>query len=192
MLSTHDIFGSRPPTSRKRKSLCSGSPWWSKYSVSSAQFSASATRFAGCDARRWVQMQQYAVRPRANGLILCGTKEKGVHGCLVASLKADVLVEESVGPPAMGTQPEGTAPGRKPWDSSGSFPRGETTTAQRTGQYRLEPVPGRKPGIVRALYCLACLFVLNRCTTLITYFGAGGRCWWPGCLFPTPLFPSPP
>ena len=137
-------------------------------------------------------MQQYAVRPIANELVLCGTKEKGVHGCLVASLKADVLGEESAGPPEMGAQPEGPAPGRRPWDSGGSFPRGETTTAQCTGQYRLEPVPGRKPGIVRALYCLACLFVLNRCTPLITYFGAGGRCWWPGRLFPTPLSPFPP
>ena len=127
-----------------------------------------------------------------NELVLCGTKEKGVHGCLVASLKADVLGDESAGPPAMGAQPEGPAPGRRPWDSGGSFPRGETTTAQCTGQYRLEPVPGRKPGIVRALSCLACLFVLHRCTPLITYFGAGGRCWWPGCLFPTPLPPFPP
>ena len=87
--------------------------------------------------------------------------KKGVHGCLVASPRADVLGEESAGPMEMGAQPDGPAPGREPWGSRWFVPRGETTAAQCTGQHRLEPVPGRKPRMVARFACLACFACLD-------------------------------
>ena len=191
MLSTHNIFGSRPPTSRKRESLCSRITLVVDTALLSSAYSFSTPP---CRVRRPTLGPDVTVccTTYSKRACLVWDKRKGSQWLPGCQSQGRCSRGESAGPPEIGAQPEGPAPGRRPWDSGGSFPRGETTTAQCTGQYRLEPVPGRKPGIVRALYCLACLFVLNRSTPLITYFGAGGRCWWPGCLFPTPLPPFPP
>ena len=115
--------------------------------------------------------------------------KKGVHGCLVASPRADVLGEESAGPMEMGAQPDGPAPGREPWGSRWFVPRGETTAAQCTGQHRLEPVPGRKPRMVARFACLACFACLDWMRTTDHLFGAGGCCWW--LWLPIPHSPIP-
>ena len=123
---------------------------------------------------------------------MCGTQKRGVHGCLVASPRADVLGEESAGPiknggPAGWSGARARALGFKVVCS-----QGETTAAQCTGQHRLVPVPGRKPRMVARFVCLACFACLDRMHTTDHLFGAGGCCWWLWLLIPTPLFPLPP
>ena len=94
-----------------------------------------------------------------------------VHGCLVASPRADVLGEESAGPMKMGAQPDGPAPGREPWGSRWFVPKGKPqlpSVLGSTGWYRFL---GASPGWSRALLALLALLVLIRCTPLITFFG---------------------
>ena len=101
--------------------------------------------------------------------------------------------EESAGSPAMGPQPGGPAPGRKPWDegwfcSQGGKPRLPSVLGS-TGWNRF---PGASPGLFARFVCLACLLVLNGCAPLITSFGAGGCWWWLWLLIPHSPIPYPP
>jgi len=131
-----------------------------RYSAFSAQLTATAPRLTGCHAQHWAMIISVLYDLLQTSLSCVGHK-KGVHGCLVASPRADVLGEESAGPMEMGAQPDGPAPGREPWGSRWFVPRGETTAAQCTGQHRLEPVPGRKPRMVARFACLACFACLD-------------------------------
>ena len=159
-MSTHDVFGSRPPTSRKQESLCPRfflvvdtvrfSPAYS-YSTPSYRVPRS---ILGHDTTA------YCTTYCKLACLVWDTKKKGgVHGCLVASPRVDVLGEESAGPMKMGAQPDGPAPGREPWGSRWFVPRGKPqlpSVLGSTGWYRFL---GASPGWSRALLALLALLV---------------------------------
>ena len=185
---THDVFGSRPPTSRKQESLC---PRFFLV-FDTARFSPAhsySTRLTGCHAQILGHDATACCTTYCKLACLVWDTKKGVHGCLVASPRADVLGEESAGPMEMGAQPDGPAPGREPWGSRWFVPRGKPqlpSVLGSTGWYRFL---GASPGWSRALLALLALLVLIGCAPLITSFGAGGCCWW--LWLPIPHSPIP-